>query len=388
MKIVHISGYYFEGWGYQENLLPKYHRLAGHDVYMISSRFDKDMFDNPLLRPTAEYVNKDGIKVSILDYEDGTGIWGLLRQRSLKGLYKRLEEIAPDIIFVHGGNSIASLEIVRYKRCHQHVRLFADQHEDYYNSPVKTLKQWIISKFLFGYMVRTLAKNTEMYWGVTPWRVTYLREVYGLKASQTSLLIMGADDELIDFQHRDAISMKLREQNGISPDSFLIVTGGKIDKTKNIHLLMEAVCNIANGDEISLVVFGAVNSEMQDVFDSLMNKNPNIHFVGWLNNHDTIQWMLAANLVVFPGTHSVLWETCIACGTPLIVKDWIGMHHVDLGGNCKFVKGSDLAELEKNISNIVFDKSTYQSMLKVAQSEARKKFLYSHIARQAIGETN
>lgn len=391
MKIAHvaIACFYIEGWGYQENLLPKYHRLAGHDVYMISSRFDKDQFNKPRLRPVSEYVNRDGIHVSILDYGTPSLLWKLLRQRPIKGLYRRLEEIGPDIIFVHGGNSIASLDIVRYKKRHPHVRLFADQHEDYYNAPVHTLKQWLIAKLLFGYMVRSLARHTEMYWGVTPWRVSYLRDVYGLRASQTDLLVMGADDELVDFRHRKDISRELRRENGISPDAFLIVTGGKIDRTKNIHLLMEAVSHVTRReDDIALVVYGSVDHELQSVFDDLLRQNPHIHFVGWLDNRAITRWMLAADLAVFPGTHSVLWETCVACGTPMIVKDWAGMHHVDLGGNCRFVQGSDLHELEDTLSRIVYDRSTYRSMQQVVQSDARKAFLYSHIALKSIGEDN
>lgn len=388
MKIVHIAidCFYIEGWGYQENLLPKYHRLAGHDVYMISSRFDKDKFNRPRLRPTAEYINKDGIKVSILDYGIPAGIWKVLRQRPIEGLYERLTKICPDIIFVHGGCSVASLDVIRYKKGHTHVRLFADQHGDYYNAPVKTLKQRLIAKFLFGYMVRSLAKHTEMYWGVTPWRVDYLQKVYGLKPSQTDLLVMGADDELADFDNRDKIGSELRKKNNISPKSFLVVTGGKIDPTKNIHILMEAVSNIPRDANISLVVYGSVKDNIKNAFDNLIASNPNIHFVGWLNNEDITRWMLAADLAVFPGTHSVLWEVCAACGTPMIVKDWIGMHHVDLGGNCKYVKGSDVVELKDTISSLVYNKKEYQSMLQVAQSDLRKQFLYSRIAKKSIGE--
>lgn len=387
MKIVHvaISCFYIEGWGYQENLLPKHHKLAGHDVYMISSRFDKDEFNRPRLRPAAEYTNQDGVKVSILDYGTPKGLVKFLRQQPVARLYERLTEIDPDIIFVHGGSSITSLDIVRYKKRHPHVRLFADQHEDYYNAPVRTLKQWLISKFLFGHMVRSLAKHTEKYWGVTPWRVEYLQKVYGLKPSQTGLLVMGADDELVDFEHRKEISNALRQENGIAPDSFLIVTGGKIDPTKNIHTLMEAVGNISA--DIALVVYGSVADDIKAVFDGLLARNPGIHYIGWLDNKAITRWMLAADLAVFPGTHSVLWETCVACGTPMVVKDWEGMHHVDIGGNCKFVGGADMEELRDTLSAIVCDKSEYRSMLHVAQSDKRKQFMYSHIARKAIGET-
>jgi hypothetical protein len=37
MKIIHICQYYNDGFGYQENLLPRYQAKLGHDVMVITS---------------------------------------------------------------------------------------------------------------------------------------------------------------------------------------------------------------------------------------------------------------------------------------------------------------------------------------------------------------
>lgn len=37
MKIVHICQYYNDGYGYQENLLPRYQKKLGYDVKVITS---------------------------------------------------------------------------------------------------------------------------------------------------------------------------------------------------------------------------------------------------------------------------------------------------------------------------------------------------------------
>lgn len=386
MKIAHIaiSCFYIEGWGYQENLLPKYHKLAGHDVYMISSRFNKDKHNQPCLRPACEYTNKDSIKVTILNYARPTKIHKFLRLKPVEGLYQKLESINPDIIFVHGGGSVASLDIVKYKCHHKLVRIFADQHADYYNSPVDTLKRKIIAKVITGHFVRSLAKYTEKYWGVTPWRVDYLHKVYGLNKKKTGLLVMGADDEYIDINKKSDIKQILCIKHNIQGDSFLIVTGGKIDKTKNIHTLMCAIAEIPTNANIELVVYGSIGDDIKDTVYSIIESNQNIHYIGWLNNKQIIDWMLAADLVVFPGTHSVLWESCVACGTPMIVNDWVGMHHIDIGGNCKFLNGADKDVLKKSIMSLMNTPSEYENMFKAANSEKRKLFLYSNIAKRAI----
>lgn len=388
MKIVHIaiSCFYIEGWGYQENLLPKYHKKAGHDVYMISSRFNKDECNKPCSRPAGEYVNNDGIKVTILDYAKPNVFHKLLRLQPIEGLYQKLDQIKPDVIFVHGGGSVSSLDIVRYARRHSNVHIYADQHGDYYNAPVDTLKHKLIAKFITGYFVRALAKHTKKYWGVTPWRVDYLHKIYGLSKKKTGLLVMGADDDFIKIDKRKDIKANLSKEINVPNDSFLIVTGGKIDKTKNIHTLMSAISEMHNRKNIQLVVYGSIGEDVKSEVETIINDNSNIHYIGWLNNKQIIDWMLAADLVVFPGTHSVLWESCVACGTPMIVNDWPGMHHVDIGGNCKFVNGSDKNELINTISHIIDVPNEYDNMVKAANTERRKDFLYSNIAKRAIND--
>ncbi|UXZ09720.1 hypothetical protein F1C14_14220 [Clostridium perfringens] len=46
MKIVHIHQYYNDGMGYQENILPRYHKKLNNEVFLITSDlsngFDKE----------------------------------------------------------------------------------------------------------------------------------------------------------------------------------------------------------------------------------------------------------------------------------------------------------------------------------------------------------
>jgi hypothetical protein len=45
MKVVHLclGCFYIDNYSYQENMLPKYHKLAGHEVSVVASlvSFDK-----------------------------------------------------------------------------------------------------------------------------------------------------------------------------------------------------------------------------------------------------------------------------------------------------------------------------------------------------------
>jgi len=99
---------------------------------------------------------------------------------------------------------------------------------------------------------------------------------------------------------------------------------------------------------------------------------------------DSYPLFASADLVCFPGRHSVFWEQVAGQGIPMIVKDWPGTHHVDLGGNVIFLKEDDLKELEKRIRKVAFDCDLFTRMKKVAKEKGMKAFSYKDIAKRCI----
>ena len=71
MKILHLIllGSYTDGFSYQENLLPKYHKKAGHEVEIITSVLVRDSGGNYAdYRGDLEYTDQNGIEVVRLPY--------------------------------------------------------------------------------------------------------------------------------------------------------------------------------------------------------------------------------------------------------------------------------------------------------------------------------
>ena len=156
------------------------------------------------------------------------------------------------------------------------------------------------------------------------------------------LFVMGADDELVEKAAQAEVRDRIRKKYNILDDDFLVMTGGKIDayKTQTI-LLLQAIRNIDN-DKVKLVVFGSVSDELKDEVNSLVD-GVKIQYIGWINTKDSYDLFASADLVVFPGRHSVYWEQVAGQGIPMIVKDWNGTHHIDLGGNVEFIKEDSVA---------------------------------------------
>lgn len=383
MRVLHvcICGPFTDGFEYQDNILPRKHKEEGHYVKIITTTDTFNSKNKLGQAPMGEYSTKNSITYLRLPWAK-TRVFKYMRY--VPDLYHSICDSNPDIIFVHGVQFISLRDIYRYVKKHRHVKLYIDNHADYYNSPVKKLHTKILTYWIWGHYARAISKYTEKFWGVTPWRCQYLHEIFGIPKDKIDLLVMGGDDDKINFENQYQIRSEIRKSLHIDENDFLIVTGGKIDRTKNIHLLMQAVAEL-NNKNIKIVVFGQPDDEMKPIIDELCNSD-RIRFIGWIQSDKAYDYFLAADLGFFPGTHSVLWEQACACGLPCVFKEWEGMHHVDVGGNCKFLYNDSVEEIKEMILCIVNDIDKYGAMKKVAIEKGIPTFSYSEIAKRAIGE--
>lgn len=382
MKIVHLclSNFYISGYSYQENMLAKYHKLMGHDVVVIASRVSFDVNGKYCLIPSGIDYDAD-IKVIRLDYKKGLISSLNKRLRRYDGTLHYIEQEKPDIIFIHGTSFGDATYIAKYKKKYPHIIIYADSHADWINSGRNWLSLNIQHKILWRFTTKIIINISEKIWGTLPIRCDFLRKVYKVPESKIDFLPIGVDDLKIPnnkYEIRTEIEKKLKLAKG---DAFLIITGGKIDSLKNIHLLMQAVKAMVN-TKVHLVIFGTVLPDFKPIFNKHLNAN--IHFIGWCTPKVTMEYMIAADLVCFPGTHSTLWEQAVGLSCPAVFKYWKGIDHVNICGNCDFLYNDTVAEIKSVLEKFYYDKEYYNLKVKKAK-EASSFFYYSKIAKQAIG---
>ena len=385
MKILHIApnAPYNDGWGYQENLLPKYHKRLGHDVTLIiTNTMHKD--GKIVETDCADYISKDGVRIiRLIKRKYFSKI--LTNLRSKMDVMPYLKEIQPDFVFFHGLISATIFDVIKYKKkINPNCVIVQDNHLDYKNAGNNLSLKIRLIRSYYRKINRKSIKYVERVYGVTPWRQQYAEEYFGIPAEKTSLLVMGGDDDFINLSQKAKIKESIRKELNLSENDFVVITGGKIDKTKNIHLLMQAIKEL-DKDNLKLIVFGQANEDMMTLIKEL-SEDIHIRYIGWIDSNKAYDYFLASDLAVFPGTHSVLWEQAVACGIPLIVKDWEGMHHVDVGGNCLFLQDDKVEEIKEKILEVYGNKSFYDNMLKVAEEKGIPTFSYSDIAKRAIEE--
>ena len=219
-----FTSQFHDNTGYQENLLMKQQVELGNSVAMLS-------FDNSISHKVV-YYNLDGVKVISLpsDFVNYPRKFKILTYLNLykshiKGTTDCLATLKPDVIFIHGLQSFDNIEVVKYAK-NNHVRLYADNHNDFYNAHFEKFTQRFIHKTVFRYCAQRIASVATKIWGVTPWRVSFLKDVYGLRNEQIGLLVMGGDETFIKGKDRKEIRKCILQKYSIPWNAKIVVTGG------------------------------------------------------------------------------------------------------------------------------------------------------------------
>lgn len=387
MRILHccLAAFYIDNYGYQENILPKIHKLQGHDVAIVAST--ETYLENKSLGylESGSYINEDDIPVTRLPYISWLPIGITKKLRIYNGLERVITEFKPDIIFMHDTQFLSMRTIVKLAKQNPDLILFADGHTDFINSARGWVSKNILHKIIYKYCAKIIEPYMKSFYGTLPSRVDFINNVYGIPYSKIKLLELGADDSSFDISKKDTIRSHKRKELNIKESDFVLISGGKIDKRKNIHLLVDALSSLSSVNKnVKLILFGAPNDEMNYLLDKI-NATENIIYLGWQKPSAIYDLLFASDLGFFPGTHSVLWEQSCGVGLPCVFKKWENMQHVDLGGNCIFIENISSKSIEDTILKLYSDKELYLKMKSVSLKKGISHFSYSAIAKRAIG---
>lgn len=379
MKILHLmlGCFYIDNYSYQENYLPKYHKMQGHDVEIVASLFTFDENGKGKWLPKAgQYTNEYGIPVTRLAFADRAMA---ARLRYYEGLQEELDRIAPELIFIHGVQFMDISIVARYCKKHPQVKVFADNHSDFSNSATNWLSKHILHRIVWRSCAQKINPYVTKFYGVLPARVDFLINEYKLPKEKVELLVMGADDDSVAAASKPEIRKQIREKYGIADDDILIMTGGKIDSNKPQTLILMEAVNAMAAEHVKLLVFGTVTPELKEAFDAQLS--PRVQYVGWKKSEQIYEEFAAADLIAFPGLHSVLWEQAVGMGKPCIFRKIEGFRHIDLDGNCVYF-GEDTPTDYIRVIGTALEKQ--ETMRKVALEKGVDTFSYNKIAQRSI----
>jgi len=385
MKIVHccIGTPYIDGWGYQENIMPAQHAKMGHNVTVITTRLILSasyyqMTKEDYEKPSEYYLS--GVKVIRLEHRIKSYRFAVIR-----GLHKTLEREKPDLIYVHGVQTLELLNAVKYKQKHTGTVLFVDAHSDYQNSARSFVSRNIQHKLIWRGIVQKCSPYIDKFYCITPGICNFVNEMYGIPMNRLELLTLGGETEKIHYDDKKTIKKQIRAQYGINENSIVIINGGKLSEEKRTRELIEAINKIVD-NSIDLIVFGNCDNEYQLELANAAKNNPRIHFVGWIESDAVYNYYLASDIACFPGGESVLWQQAICCGLPLICKLWQGGEYLDVGGNVEFIYSDSQQEIIDKINKLIGDPQMINKMSMIALGKGTDKFAYKNIAKKVIDD--
>lgn len=382
MRVLHVclAAFYIDNFGYQENILPKIHKIQGHEVKILAST-ETYMEDKTLgyVEPSS-YLNEHGIEVTRIPYVSFLPNSLAKKIRLYPSIYPFIEDFSPDIIFLHDTQFANVKALAKYKSMNKGVKIFADSHTDYVNSARNWVSLEILHKRLYRFYTQKLVSIVDRFYGTLPTRNIFMQEVYRVPKEKISLLPLGADDSELNLEESEKIYKETRSVLNISEEDIVLVTGGKLDSRKNIPDLIKVFAGLQRKD-VHLIVIGLPTPEMEQEINSYKG-TPNLHLVGWQTPKNISKLLLASDLAAFPGTHSVLWEQAIGLGIPCLFKYWENLDHLDLGGNCIFIESKE--DLQNKVERLLNEPELLSKMRNLAREKGVPFFSYSQIAKRAI----
>ena len=390
MIILHIffTGPFSEGHTYQENLLSKYHALLGHEVYFLTGCYAWDKANMTTVEPEEKEIENGLVQLKRVPYVRVINDYLTEKLRIVRDVYGLIDAVHPEFIMLHDVQTLANYGIRKYLRAHPEVTAIADCHADFSNSATNRLSR-MIHKTLWRHMAQVIEPYIKRFYGTLPARVDFLRDVYRIPKSKCDLLVMGVDDMAVETASTSDAVASTRKRYGITEADFVIVTGGKIDTAKQqVFLLMEAIRRMQetitfDGRKPLLIIFGSVEKGLQKRFGAAYDEDL-MRFAGWLSPDETMRLLSVADLVVYPGRHSVLWEQTVGVGVPIICKYWEGTTHVDVGGNARFLYHDTVEEMMQTLSEVVTNQVRFNSMRMAAIESGKKHFSYKEIAQKSL----
>ncbi|MDD4320855.1 MAG: glycosyltransferase family 4 protein [Acidaminococcaceae bacterium] len=326
MKIVHVMNWYIPGMGYQENFLPAEQKKLGHDVYIIAS--DRV----PQYKGYEANVGKTvgGRVIGVGSYqESGVTVYRLATvfevvnggQVIVRGLYKLLKELKPDVVQAHGAFCPLTLQVLLYSKRLKY-RVFVDDHSNidnfHLNSFVKRAYVQLVKIFY-----RFYGNRVEMFFPVTFATTDFLKCVLKIPENRLEVLPLGANTDR--FKKSLELRKMGRNELNIKEDEKLILTAGKLDAQKDIEYLIKAFSDVNNRKPfIKLLIIGSGTKEYMNNLKSLVNRlgvQDRVIFIDFVPNKELPRYYNAGDIGVWPGNCSITVLEAVATGLPVIIPN-------------------------------------------------------------------
>lgn len=320
MHILHIEESFIPNLGYQTNLLAKYMAMAGHKITILSTDLEK------IVDTQKVYLSNDIVKQEIDLYDTyGIEIKRVPVRRIIsnrcqwdKSVFKLIRQIEPDIIYLHGNDSLLAIQYFLFYLKNYNIPVVTDSHMLEVASKNRFAK--IFRMFYRKFVTSILVKNR-----IPVIRVVddpFINKAYNIPYDISPLMSFGSDIEL--FCPNKKVRKDFRKANDISDSDLVVIYAGKLSKDKEGLFFANAIkekLNIKNRNVVSVII-GTTVGEYGKQVEEKFSESENIILRFPLQKYtDLSKFFQMADIGLIPSAASLTFYDMQASGLPIIWSD-------------------------------------------------------------------
>jgi len=309
-----LAGFYTEDTLYQTNLLARFNFRDGHEVTVISTVYRWKGSEIVKVPPCDMFV-EGGIRLIRLEYANPDPIFAHQKIRKVRNLFSVLEALAPDIILCHCLQFWSVLDVIRYKKDHPEVRLYADTHTTAYNSGTSWLSLHMLHRVFYRYLTRKALPYLERYFYITEASRQFSVQNYGVSASLMEFYPLGGT--ILPEEEYRAVRARRRAELELAENTLLLVHSGKLDSLKRTDELLRAFAAVPELNA-RLAVIGSIPGDRKSLLASLVEADKRVVYLGWKSGEELEEYLCACDLYCQPGSVSATLQNAVCCGCPVL----------------------------------------------------------------------
>ena len=367
MRVTHVTGFYQEGLGYEENYLGFFQVSSGADVSIITSTLPlatwqgRDQFQTE----KKNGINKD-FDVSIYRLEaifqarNGTQVF-------FRNMRNTIKEIDPHIMHIHGPVGMLTFQALMAARGLD-IPVVIDNHLCYFNlRPYTFLKQFYYHQF-GRIILRSYDSLVGRYLPLTADCEKVLHDELGIPYERMTHTTLGADTQV--FKYQPAARKRLREQFGIPMDAPVITFVGRIGPEKKIDVLITAWNRLALRHGAYLVLIGPLTKQVEVSLLALVDpklKNM-LKITGHVQLLELPGYISLCDIGVWPARPGISVIQAMSCQLAIVSAEPEAIGHLMAYGNGEFFPHGDENALVETLDSILGDRDR----LKLMRQQSRR----------------
>lgn len=384
MKIVHLIDYFQPKVGYQETYLAREHQKMGHQTLVVTSNsyYPFPNYDEVY----ANLLGKRNLKAGIAEDE------GIMTLRLpgfrlpgtplvfLRGLRRNLQDLSPDLVFCHGVFSLTSFLVAFYKKENRY-RLIYDSHASFFNTNFEnSLPKRIYRSLFLKFAAGQIKEFGDDFIAIGESEKKFLSGNLGINKDRINIIPLGVDVDLFKFNKTKRIAM--RNRLGFCQEDKVIVFAGKINKGKDVHILVRAVRSLKDPSTKILIIGGGNPIIIRKL--KLLLSPTQLVIKSFVPNHDLNDYFSAADIGVWPGDPSQGMIEAMGCSLPLVIPKWYGTDYLNSNSGVMKFKRGDTAGLSDIIRNLSYNNKLRFRLGRLARHYTEENLSWKTIARHTL----